>query len=109
MAFIYDFSSHNIVNISGIAHLITEQNVFQVCAEEIMFKPLLALGQTGGVTMAPLFAQPDRQMVTGFPLTITHRKEEINSKYKNVPSVPVCDAHVCKAQVSVSSSGCGHI
>lgn len=38
-----------------------------MCVEEIIFKPWLTLGQTGGVTMAPLFAQPDRQMVTGFP------------------------------------------
>lgn len=37
--------------------------------------------------MAPLFAQPDRQMVTGFPLAITHRKEEINSKYKHALSL----------------------
>lgn len=107
MAFIYSFSSHKIVNISRIAHLITEQYAIQVCVAEMMFKPRLAPGQTGGVTMAPLFAQPDRQMVTGFPLTITHRKEKINSKYKNALSV--CDTHVSTAQVSVSSSGCGHI
>lgn len=37
--------------------------------------------------MAPLFAQPDRQMVTGFPLAITHRKEEINSKNKKALSL----------------------
>lgn len=37
--------------------------------------------------MAPLFAQPERQMVTGFPLAITHRKEEINSKYKHALSL----------------------
>lgn len=54
--------------------------------------------------MAPLFAQPDRQMVTGFPLAITHRKEEINSKYKHALSLPVCGSLFSKAQVSVSSS-----
>lgn len=67
MVFICDYSSHKIVNIRRIAHLITEQKPIQVCVEEIIFKPWRTLGQTGGVTMAPLFAQPDRQMVTGFP------------------------------------------
>lgn len=87
MFFIYLCSCHNIVNISWVAHLVTWQNPIQVCVKDIMFKPWLTLGQTGGVTMAPLFAQADRQMVTGFLLTITHRKEEINSKYKNAFSL----------------------
>lgn len=38
--------------------------------------------------MAPLFAQRVRQMAPGPPLaTTTHRKEEINSQYKNVLSL----------------------
>ncbi len=92
MVLIHDFSSPEVVNIRRVAHLITEQNAIQVRVEEIIFNPWRTLGQTGGVTMAPLFAQPDRQMVTGFPLTITHRKEEINSKCKNAPSVQDCDS-----------------
>lgn len=55
-------------------------------------------GQTGSVTMAPLFAQPDRQMVTGFPLAITHRKEEINSKNKHALSLPICGSLFSKAK-----------
>lgn len=66
MVFIYDFLSHAIVYFSRIAHVITEQNPIQVHFEEKIFKLWLTLRQTGGVTMAPLFAQPDRQMVTGF-------------------------------------------
>lgn len=85
------FPALRLLALEELLVLITEQNAIQVCVEEIMFKPWLTQGQTGGVTMAPLFAQPDRQMATGFPLTITHRKEEINSKYKNAPSLPDCD------------------
>lgn len=66
MVFISDCSGHKIVNIR-ITHLITEQNPIQVYTEEIIFKPWLTLEQTGGVTMASLFSQPDRQMVAGFP------------------------------------------
>lgn len=80
---IYHCSWHNIVNISRVAHLVTQRQLIQECVKDIMFKPWLTLGQTGGVTMAPLFAQADRQMVTGSLFTITHRKEEINPKYKN--------------------------
>lgn len=48
-------------------------------------------GQTGGVTMAPLFAQRDRHMAAGFPLAVTGRKEEINSKYSaHPPCLPPC-------------------
>lgn len=56
----------------------------QVHAEEIIFKPWLTLGQTGGVTMASLFSQPDKTNGCWFPLSITDRKEEMNLKYKNV-------------------------
>lgn len=48
-------------------------------------------GQTGGVTMAPLFAQRNRHMAAGFPLAVTGRKEEINSKYSaHPPCLPPC-------------------
>lgn len=60
-------------------------------------------GQTGGVTMAPLFAQRDTHMAAGFPLAITGRKEEINSKYSaHPPSLPQCVSFFFKAKV------CGH-
>lgn len=58
-------------------------------------------GQTGGVTMAPLFAQRDRQMATGFPLAITGRKEEINSKCKHALSLPECASRLSRARLSV--------
>lgn len=61
-------------------------------------------GQTGGVTMAPLFAQRDRQMATGFPLAITGRKEEINSKCKHVLSLPECTLTTLQSSTIRSTS-----
>lgn len=63
MAFIY--GGLVFVNIR-ITHLGTDQNPIQVYTKEIIFKPWLTLGETGGVTMASMFSQPDRQMVVGF-------------------------------------------
>lgn len=96
------------MNVSRVAHLVTRRQLIQECVKDIMFKPWLTLGQTGGVTMAPLFAQADRQMVTGSLFTITHRKEEINSKCKNAFSPRLRHSAALSltqtAQASVSSA-----